>query len=154
MNIMYAVIPWTAWILNVHLNLGRDETLRQSSSRCRKPLTTTVDDVIGVNEDVRKHQTKRMSYYGPQHIHVKGDLIPSAFVWEAAQNVDSVVCIHVKRHQSARRWIIFGGICTFCNMLMSKAAKARLPGERRGDGGREKEGGEQSGKERNRRRLV
>lgn len=59
----------------------------------------------------------------------------------AEQNVDGVVCIHVKRHRSAGRWIIFGGICTFCNMLMSEAAKARLPGERRGHGGRRKREG-------------
>lgn len=67
--------------------------------------------------------------------------MPLLLFRDAAQNVDSVVCIHVKRHQSAGRWIIFGGICTFCNMLMSKAAKARLPGERRGDGGSKKREG-------------
>lgn len=67
--------------------------------------------------------------------------MPLLLFRDAAQNVDSVVCIHVKRHQSAGRWIIFGGICTFCSMLMSKAAKARLPGERRGDGGSKKREG-------------
>lgn len=67
--------------------------------------------------------------------------MPVLLFRDAAQNVDRVVCIHVKRHQSAGRWIIFGGICTFCNMLMSKAAKARLPGERRGDGGSKKREG-------------
>lgn len=77
----------------------------------------------------------------PRHIWIKQDLVPLLLFREAAQNVDSVVCIHVKWHQSTGRWIIFGGICTFCNMLMSKAAKARLPGERRGDGGRRKREG-------------
>lgn len=84
----------------------------------------------------------------------KRDLISPPFLWDVVQNVDGVVCVHAKQHQSAWRWIIFGGICTFCSMLMSKAAQARLPGERRGDGEERKTGREQSGRERNRRRLV
>lgn len=80
----------------------------------------------------------------PSHFRLKkrGPVLLVLF-GRVVQNVDSVSCIHVKRHQSAWRWIIFGGICTFCNMLISKAAKARLPGERRGDGerrGKKKEG--------------
>lgn len=76
-----------------------------------------------------------------QHIKIKGDHIPLLLFWDVVQNVDSVVCILAEQHQSAGRWIIFGGICTFCNMLMSKAAKARLPGERRGEGEEEKREG-------------
>lgn len=99
-----------------------------------------MDDVIGVNEDLRKQQTKGCPLMAPTHLS-NWTPCPSAFVWKVVQNVDSVVCIHVKWHQSAGRWIIFGGICTFCNMLMSKAAKARLPGERGGDGERRKREG-------------
>lgn len=74
----------------------------QSSSRCQKPLADEMDDVIGVNEEVRKHQTKGRRIMAPTHLN-KRRPCPSAFVWEAVQNVDSVVCIHVERHQSAGR---------------------------------------------------
>lgn len=98
-----------------------------------------MDDVIGLNGGARKQQIKGSHVMAE----AKGDLIRLPFVWDAVQNVDLVVCICVKRHQSAARWIIFGGICTFCNMLMRKAAKARLPGERRKDGeGKKMEGAE------------
>lgn len=61
-----------------------------------------MDDVIEGNEDVKKHQAKGCRIMAPT-CSSKRRPRPPAFVWEAAQNVDSVVCVHVKRHQSAGR---------------------------------------------------
>lgn len=62
-----------------------------------------MDDIIGVNDDVRRHQTKGRCIMASTHLSEIRPSCPSAFVWEAVQNVDSVVCVHVKRHQSAGR---------------------------------------------------
>lgn len=61
-----------------------------------------MDEVIGVNEDVRSRQTERRRIMTPTHLS-KRRPCTSAFVWEAVQDVDSVVCTQVKRHQSAGR---------------------------------------------------
>lgn len=151
---MYSVIPRTAWIISVLLNLAWEE-----SPIVFIAVSITFDWCDSwcnwVSADVREHR----AHYGSDTLERnRTSPLRPLFGGAVQKNVNTVVCVHVERHQSAGRWIIFGGICTFCNMLMSKSCKSQIARRTKGRWWRgkrkKKQGGKQSRKERNRRRLV
>lgn len=81
---MYSAIPWTAWILSVHLCLGREKHPINRHQSIKPPLTDMMENVIRVNEDARKHQRKRSSHIVTQQIWVKKAPCPLRFCFRAS----------------------------------------------------------------------